>query len=139
MHMNMKELSLAVDAGAATIHGQDWAGINVAHIQFPKGTDARPLLAGLPGDMCQAPHWGLVLKGSIHVKYGDGKEEIVRAGEVYYWPAPHAVWVDEDYAALEFSRADEMGATAEHLRRKLAAMASQASAAAAQQQPGAVH
>lgn len=137
MHTDMKQLSLAVSAGPATIHGTDWGGINVAHIQFPKGTDPRPLFVGLPRDMCEAPHWGLVLKGSVHVRYGDGKEEVVRAGEVYYWPPGHVVWVDEDYEAVEFSPADEMNQTLSHLRTKLAAMASQPSAASAQ--PSAVH
>ena len=130
MHEDTAALAPCVQAGAATIHGTDWGGFNVAHIQFPKGTDSRPLFQGLPGNQCQAPHWGYVTKGSVHVQYADGTEEVVRAGQVYYWPPGHAVWVDEDYAAVEFSPAEEMGMTLAHLNRKLAAMAQGEGAAA---------
>ena len=130
MHNDKEALAPCVQAGGASIHGNDWGGLNVAHITFPKGTDARPLLAGLKGDACHAPHWGYVLKGSIHVHYTDGREEVVRAGEVYHWPAGHTVWVDEDYAAVEFSPAKEMGEVLAHLNQKLAGMAAGAQASA---------
>jgi hypothetical protein len=57
-------------------------------------------------NLCQCPHWGTVLKGSINVRYADGREETVRAGDVYYWPPGHTVWVDEDYEASSSARAD---------------------------------
>jgi len=117
-HDNTK-LPSRLDAGGVCIQGQDWGGMNVARIRFPKGADAKPLLEGLQGDMCQCPHWGIVVKGSIHVDYADGTKETVRAGEVYHWPAGHTVRVDEDYEAIEFSPADEMGQVIEHLRGKL--------------------
>ncbi|MDZ7685360.1 MAG: hypothetical protein U5O39_10495 [Gammaproteobacteria bacterium] len=42
------------------------------------------------GDLCQCPHWGTVVKGSIRVTYADGSEEVVRAGEVLLLAArPH--------------------------------------------------
>ncbi len=93
--------------------------MNVARIRFPKGADATPLLVGLPGGLCSCPHWGTVLKGSIHVRYADGTEELVRAGEVYYWPPGHTVWVDEDYEAIEFSPSRAMGEVIEHLKKRL--------------------
>lgn len=130
MHNDKSALATSVRAGEATIRGTDWGGINVAHIRFPKGTDARPLLQGMPGDVCHAPHWGYVLEGSIHVRYSDGKEEVVRAGEVYYWPPGHTVWVDEDYSSVEFSPAKEMGETLAHLNSKIAAMSQGAQPAA---------
>lgn len=39
------------------------------------------------GGVCiPAQDWGTVLRGSIHVRFADGSEETVRAGQVYYWP-----------------------------------------------------
>ena len=35
------------------------------------GTDIAPLLKGLEGDACQAPHWGYMLKGRMIVGYTD--------------------------------------------------------------------
>ena len=66
-------------------------------------------LEGLPENLCQCPHWGIVVKGSIHVTYANGIEETVNAGEVYYWPPGHTVKVAEDYEAIEFSPSDQMG------------------------------
>jgi hypothetical protein len=113
------ELPIRLEAGGVCIQAQDWADLNVARIRFPKGADATPLLEGLPGDLCQCPHWGAVLSGSIHVRYADGSEEIVRAGEVYYWPPGHTVWVDEDYEAVEFSPRAPMNQVIDHLKSKL--------------------
>jgi hypothetical protein len=113
------ELAVRLDAGGVCIQAADWGDLNVARIRFPKGADATPLLADLPGGLCSCPHWGTVLKGSIHVRYADGTEELVRAGEVYYWPPGHTVWVDEDYEAIEFSPSRAMGEVIEHLKKRL--------------------
>jgi len=64
-------------------------------------------------------HRGTVLKGSIHVRYADGREEVVRAGDVYHWPPGHTVWVDEDYEAVEFSPSGPMCDLIDHLNSKL--------------------
>ncbi len=119
MKQDRTQLPTRLDAGGVCIQAQDWADWNVARIRFPKGADATPLLAGLPQDHCQCPHWGTVLEGSIHVRYADGTEETVRAGDVYYWPPGHTVWVDEDYEAIEFSPSRAMGELIEHLAAKL--------------------
>ena len=112
-------LPTRIEAGGVCIQAEDWSGLNVARIRFPKGADATPLLVGMPGNLCQCPHWGTVLSGSIHVQYADGTEEIVRAGDVYYWPPGHTVWVDEDYEAVEFSPSAPMREVIDHLKSKL--------------------
>ena len=121
MRQDNKTLPTRLEANGVCIQAQDWSELNVARIRFPKGADATPLLVGLPGNLCQCPHWGMVVKGSIHVRYADGSEEVVRAGEVYYWPPGHTVWVDEDYEAVEFSPARPMGEVIDHLNAKLKA------------------
>jgi hypothetical protein len=121
--IDMKQLRTALptrlEAGGVCIQAEDWGDINVARIRFPKGADATPLLEGLPDNLCQCPHWGTVVKGSINVRYADGSEESVKAGEVYYWPPGHTVWVDEDYEAIEFSPSGPMGEVIDHLKSKL--------------------
>lgn len=119
MKKDRTSLPTRLEAGGVCIQADDWGDLNVARIRFPKGADAAPLLEGMPGDLCPCPHWGTVLKGSIHVRYADGREEVVRAGEVYYWPAGHTVRVDEDYEAIEFSPRGPMGEVIEHLKAKL--------------------
>jgi len=121
MKQHRTQLPTRLEAGGVCIQAEDWSDLNVARIRFPKGADAAPLLEGLPGNLCQCPHWGMVLDGSIHVRYADGSEEVVRAGEVYYWPPGHTVRVDEDYEAVEFSPAGPMGEVIHHLKSKLTA------------------
>jgi len=120
MRQDRTEMPTRLQAGGVCIQAQDWSDINVARIRFPKGADATPLLEGMPQNLCQCPHWGTVLSGSIHVRYADGSEELVRAGDVYYWPPGHTVWVDEDYEAIEFSPSGPMGEVIQHLKSKLA-------------------
>lgn len=81
----------------------EWGETAVAFVQLAAGADATPLLEGLPKDECHCPHWGYVLEGAIHVRYTDGNEEVTRAGELFYWPAGHTVWDDEDMSFVEFS------------------------------------
>ena len=119
MKQARSELPTRLEAGGVCIQAEDWGDINVALIRFPKGADAKPLLEGMPQGLCQCPHWGTVLKGSINVRYADGHEEKVRAGEVYYWPPGHTVRVDEDYEAVEFSPSGPMGKVIDHLKSKL--------------------
>jgi len=120
MKHDLNQLPVRLQAGAICIQGQDWSEMNVARIRFPKGADAAPLLQGMPGNLCQCPHWGIVVKGSIQVRYANGTEEVVRAGEVYYWPPGHTVRVDEDYEAVEFSPSGPMGLVIQHLKEQLA-------------------
>ena len=53
-------------------------------------------LKGLPDDLCQCPHWGYVLKGTLHLRYKDGREEIARVGDMLVHASGHTAWFDED-------------------------------------------
>jgi len=119
MKMKCEHMPDRINTGGIRIQSQDWGMLNVSNIHFPPGADATPLLQGLPDDLCPVPHWGMVLQGAIKVRYADGSEETVEAGEVYHWPAGHTVSVDDAYRAIEFSPAEEMGALIEHLKKGL--------------------
>jgi hypothetical protein len=79
------------------------------------GTDIAPLLEGLEGDLCQAPHWGYVIEGEIVVTYGDGSDETCNGGDLYYWPAGHTVRVVEDTGLAMFSPQAEHKDVIDHL------------------------
>jgi hypothetical protein len=62
---------------------------SVDFLTFREDVDATPLLKGAPGDQCQCPHWGYVLKGELTYRVGDG-EETFEAGDAFYLPPrPH--------------------------------------------------
>jgi len=96
-------------------------GVLARHIQLPAGVDFTPLFKGLPGDLCQCPHWGYVLTGSIRLRYADGSEELSSAGDVYYWRGGHTGWTEDGVAFLEFSPTAEIQPVLEHLAAQMAA------------------
>jgi hypothetical protein len=85
------------------------------YMQVPGGTDFTPLLKGLPNDLCHCPHWGYVVKGSMNIRYTDGAEETVKAGEVFYLPAGHTAWTDQDTAILDVSPEKEFAEVMAHI------------------------
>jgi hypothetical protein len=124
MQERKEDLPVALEvAGAATFRVAEWGETAVAYVQLSAGADAAPLLAGLPGDVCSCPHWGYVLEGAIHVRYADGKEEVSRAGELFYWPPGHTVRVEQDTRFVEFSPKQELKEVYGHIGAKLSAAA----------------
>ncbi len=107
----------------ATFRVGEWDDTSVAYVQLKAGADATPLLEGLPNDQCGCPHWGYMLEGAIHVRYSDGKEEVCRAGEMFYWPGGHTVWVEEDTSFVEFSPRKQLKEVYDHIGKKVSAEA----------------
>lgn len=69
-----------------------------------------------PDDLCPCPHWGTVVRGSVQVRWGDGRTEIVAAGGTYYWEPGHTVRVAGDYEAIEFSTRGPMRVRVERIQ-----------------------
>lgn len=119
MKSKVRDLPIAAEALGEMIRGQELGGMTSAYMEYPTGLDLRPMLAGLERDHCQCPHWGFVIEGSIRVYYQDGTEEVVNAGEIYYWPSGHTVVVEEAIRMVEFSPHDEMSQVLAHVVGKL--------------------
>jgi hypothetical protein len=83
------------------------------------GTDITPLLEGLEGDLCQAPHWGYLISGDVVVTYADGAVDNVTGGDVFHWPAGHTVRVEHDAEVILFSPQHEHLEVMGHMARKL--------------------
>lgn len=108
-----------LEANGVCMQGHYWGDMDVARVRVPAGGDLTPLLKGLPDDLCHCPHWGTLLQGSVHVRYADGQQETVRAGEAYYWPPGHTAWTDEGYEAFQISPQVPMQQVLEHFRVQL--------------------
>jgi len=120
MRSPVNELPLEMQVGEIETRGVDWGDQLVRHIDLPAGTDFTPLFVGLPGNMCQCPHWGYVLEGSITLRFADGTEETSTAGEAYYWPAGHTGWTNTGVVFVEISPTAELQPVLEHLGAQLA-------------------
>ena len=111
---------LTVDPRTSFRNQYGLGGMAVGYVEAPAGADFTPLFAGLPNDMCPSPHWGYLLEGSLNIKYPDGKEETVNAGEVFYWPAPHTGMTAKGAKFIDFSPEAEFKQVMDHLAIKMA-------------------
>ena len=97
----------------------DWGGMTVGIEAAPAGMDASSSLKGLPGDRCQAHHWGYLLSGRIVIDYGERQETVV-GGQAYYVEPGHLISFPEDSEAVEFTPTDELEQTLAVVRENVA-------------------
>jgi len=78
----------------------------VSQVRGSAGWTAEDTFAGLPDNMCQAPHWGVVLEGKVRIVTKDGSIDCVK-GDAYYQAVPHRVEWLEDSVLVEFTPREE--------------------------------
>jgi hypothetical protein len=118
MKQSIADLPVLMESPSVTLRSIPWGGIACTYAELGGGTDLAPVFQGLPQDACPCPHWGYVLKGAVRVRYTDGRDEVLRAGEMYYLPSGHTAVVEEDCALLEFSPQREYEEVLAHVGRK---------------------
>lgn len=116
----VNDLPIEISQGDLETRYAEWGDMAVRHARVPAGTDFSPVLAGLPGDRCPSPHWGIVLEGRIRLTHHDGTEEVARAGELYHWPAGHTAVTEEDTVFIEVGPIGPMREFSDHARRLFA-------------------
>ena len=102
--------------GDATGYGM----ISGEYFSLGAGADIAPLLQGLENNLCQSPHWGFVLQGSLTITYADGTTELTNTGDLFYWPPGHTVKVGADAEVILFSPQHEHSEVIDHMLRKMA-------------------
>ncbi len=120
MRSSLSDIPVTAEMPEGTLRYIEWGGMTVEAGKFKKAIDPGPLFKGLPGDRCQCPHWGYVIKGKIRYKFAD-REEVYKAGDVYYAPPGHLP-VIEAAEWVEFSPTDLLNKTMEVVGRNMAAM-----------------
>jgi hypothetical protein len=121
MRTSIEDMPIELKVDGIETRASAGGDVLARHIDLPPGVDFTPLFKGLPGDLCQCPHWGYVLAGSIRLRFADGTEELSSAGDVYYWPGGHTGWTEEGVTFLEFSPTAEIQPVLEHLAAQLSA------------------
>ncbi len=121
MRYSCEEIPVETELGEINIRAFEGGDVYARYIDLPAGTDFTPLLAGLPDDRCQCPHWGYVLKGRMRIRYPD-REEVIEAGDTYYMAPGHLPLFEEDTEVVEFSPKGEYQRTLEVVARNMAAM-----------------
>lgn len=105
-------LSTPVDVDEDVIEGR-YAPLGeymVSFESFKQDADPAPFFAGLPGDRCPCPHWGVVTSGQVTFRWPD-HEETYMEGDAYYAPAGHLPLVTAGTSVIEFSPTAEFEQT----------------------------
>jgi hypothetical protein len=89
-------------------------GQTMAWVRLPKGADLSPALKGLPGDACQCPHWGYMIKGRLLMRTPDG-DKTYESGQPFYWGPGHAPAALEDCEYVDVSPTAELEAVIAHV------------------------
>jgi len=126
MRMNKNDIPVKIDIPGATARQQvdfgdatGYGKISGEYFSLGAGADIEPLLKGLEGNLCQCPHWGHILEGQLTVTYADDSKEVVKTGDMFYWPTGHTVRADNDTELVLFSPQHEHTEGIEHMLAKL--------------------
>ena len=109
------------DHGPVVDRHEDVDGYTVQFVSFRQDVDGTALLAGLPDDRCQCPHWGYVLKGRVTYRFAD-HEESFETGDAFYLPPGHIPLADADSEIVQFSPSDELQVVAGAMMKNMQAM-----------------
>ena len=82
----------------------------VNFVTIRRDHDLAPMLASLPGGVCQCPHWGVMTKGRMTVTYADRKE-VFEAGDAFYMTPGHTPAAEAGTEFIQFSPKDLLAAT----------------------------
>jgi hypothetical protein len=128
MRISKSDIPTKIDAPGAVarqVRGfgevSDHATLGAEYFSLGAGTDIAPLLEGLDGDVCHAPHWGFMISGEVVVRYADGTEDICVGDDLFYWPPGHSVRVIDDAEVVLFSPQVEHEAVMEHMLERMGA------------------
>lgn len=76
-------------------------GYTITFVSFGVDVDGAPLLKGLPSDMCDCPHWGYVLKGTVGFRSPAGEERFSE-GDAFYVAPGHTPFSEAGSEMLMF-------------------------------------
>lgn len=106
--VTLDTLPQPVGETGAQIGSTGLGDMTVLSHRWPAGFDVTGLLQAVCGDMlCPAPHYLIITRGAIGIRYtDDGSEETARAGDAVYMRPGHTCWAIEDLEMVELSPAD---------------------------------
>ena len=115
MHaVDRDEMQIRIQGDGVDFRTRELGGQTIAWVQLPKGADLSPALKGLPGDACQCPHWGYIVKGQLLMRTPQG-DETYEAGQAFYWGPGHAPEALTDCEYVDISPTAELEVVLAHV------------------------
>lgn len=122
MHYKPEDIPLlAPDHGNGCMRSIKAGNMEIGASWITAPIDTTRFYKGLPGDTCCCDHYGYVIYGSFRVRYVDGSEEHVKAGEIYYIPKGHFFIYDEPTYHLEINPHEDLQVLMKHFEKQLSA------------------
>jgi hypothetical protein len=119
---NKMATPVAIDADEIEGRYAPLGDYTVSFETFKQDTDPAVYFAGLPGDRCPCPHWGVVTAGQITFRWADHDETYV-AGDAYYAPPRRLPLVTAGTSVVEFSPTVELSTTMAVVEKNMTMMA----------------
>jgi hypothetical protein len=113
--MRAADVPIALKDDNVEVRLSEVGEMTVGYFRFAQGTDLGPALVGLPGDMCQCPHWGYMLEGTLLMRTPSG-DHTYEAGQAFYWAPGHAPEALEDCAYVDFSPTAQLQEVLRHIQ-----------------------
>jgi hypothetical protein len=113
-NIDSDDLTIVIHDDNVDLRTGDVGEMTVAYVSLKAGTDLGPALVGLPGDLCQCPHWGYMLEGTLGMHTPDGEREY-RAGQAFYWAPGHAPVAVTDCRYVDFSPTRDFAEVLAHI------------------------
>ena len=120
---NKQETPVALESEVLTSRHAVLDDMTVVFEEYHVDADGTPVFRGLPDDRCQCPHWGVVLRGELRLRYADG-DEAFRAGDAYLARPGHVPIVTAGTEVVEFSPTEQLNETLAVLAANMAEVAS---------------
>ena len=112
-----ESIPVTIEGDGVEVRTQHAGEMTVGFFRLPAGTDLRPMLKGLEDDLCQCPHWGYMLKGTLRMHTGDGSQDY-EAGQAFYWAPGHAPEAMKDCEYVDFSPTASFATVLEHIQQQ---------------------
>jgi hypothetical protein len=112
--VNRDNMKVRIQGDGVDFRTLDLGGQTISWVRLPKGADLSPALKGLPGDACQCPHWGYMIKGRVLMHTPEG-DRTYTSGEAFYWGPGHAPAALEDSEYVDLSPTAELESVIAHV------------------------
>jgi hypothetical protein len=108
------------DHGPVEDRHEEVSDYTINFVTFRQDVDGTPLLKGLPGDSCDCPHRGYVIKGTLTYRFAD-HDEVTQAGDAFYTPPGHIPIAAAGTEFVQFSPSLELQAVAAAMLKNMQA------------------
>jgi hypothetical protein len=108
--------------GQGGFRSAHWGDLEIGYTVLSAPSSSQGLYEGLPGGLCNCPHYGYVFQGTVRCVYPQSEleDEVAGPGEAYFFRPGHYLVYEEDHSeVLELNPADALEFLMDHIERSV--------------------